>query len=120
MGEMPPGRQRQAENCVAGLQQCKIDSSVGLRARMRLDVGKSAIEQLFGAIDRELLGHIHEFATAVVAAPGIPFCIFVRHHRTGRFENRARNDIFRGDQFDLILLAGKFATDRFMKRRVRF
>ena len=53
---------------------------VGLAARVRLHVGEAAVEQLLGAVDGELLGHVDVLAAAVVALAGIAFRILVGEH----------------------------------------
>ena len=78
---------------------------------MRLHIGKRAVEETLGAVDRQLLGDVDELAAAVIAPAGIPFGVFVGQHRALRFEHRARNDVLAGDQFDLRLLALEFAAD---------
>ena len=112
MGQMAAGRQGHAHEGVAGLQQRQEHGLVGLRAGMRLDVGEGAAEQLLGALDRQLLGDVDEFAAAVIAPAGIALGVFVGEHRALRLEHRARDDVLRGDQLDLVLLAAQLVADR--------
>ena len=72
---------------------------------MRLHVGEGAIKDLFRAVDGQLLGYIHVFATAVIAPAGITFSIFVGHDRALSLQNRPTNDIFGGNQFYLVALS---------------
>src|SRR5690606_2906056 len=51
---------------VTGLQEREEYGLVGLRARMRLDVGAFGAEQLPDAIDGELLGDVDVFAATVI------------------------------------------------------
>jgi len=83
-----------AENTVARLEQRQIHGRVRLRARVRLYVGEVRAEELLGAIDREALGDIDEFATPVVALARIAFGVFVGQHRTLRFEHAGTRVIF--------------------------
>ena len=78
---------------------------------MRLHIGPGAAEQLLGPLDGQGLDLVDEFAAAVIALAGIAFGVFVGQHRTLRFEHGAGNDVFRGDQLDLPLLARELATD---------
>ena len=75
-------------------------------------LAKLRAEQLLGALDRQRLGDVDEFAAAVIAVARIAFGIFVGHHRALRFQHRAADDVFRRDQLDLMALAAEFAADR--------
>ncbi len=79
---------------------------------MRLDIGETAIEKFFRAVDRQLLDLIDEFATAVIAPARIAFGVFVGQHRALRFEHGARHDVLGCDELDLILLTPELAADR--------
>ena len=93
--QVPAVREIHAEHGVAQLQRRHVDGNVGLRARMRLHVGVLGAEQGLRAVDRQLLGAVHEFAAAVVALAGIALGVFVGEHRAHRFEHRFGNEIFR-------------------------
>ena len=79
---------------------------------LRLHVGEVAAEQLLGALDRQRLGDVDELAAAVVALARIALGIFVGHDRALRLEHGARDDVLRGDQLDLVLLAAELLADR--------
>ena len=81
---------------------------VGLGAGIRLHVGESAVEQALGALDGERLGDVDELAAAIVAPARIALGVLVGHHRALRLEHGARDDVLRGDQLDLVLLAPEF------------
>ena len=81
-------------------------------------LAKLAVEQLAGALDRELLGLVDLFAAAVVAPAGIALGIFVGQHRARRLEHGARDDVLRGDQLDLLLLAMQLALQHGVDRRI--
>ena len=106
------------EDRIARLAERDIHTQIGLRARMRLHVYISAIEKLFCPFAGQFLSDIDILAAAVIAASGISFRIFVGHHGPGRFEDRLRDDILRGDQFDLPLQPAKFAPDRLVELRI--
>ncbi len=76
-------------------------------------LAKAQPNSLVDALDGEPLGDVDELAAAVIALAGQTFGIFVGQHRALRFEHGAADDIFRGDQFDLVALAAEFEPDRF-------
>ena len=105
VGQVAAGGEAQAHDRVAGLEQRHHHRAVGLRARMRLDVGEAAAEQLLRALDRERLDGVRRRAALIVAAARIAFRIFVGEDRALRLEHRLADDILRRDQLDLGLLA---------------
>ena len=111
VGQVTARGERHAENGVAGLQQGEQDALIGLRARMGLDIGEGAVEELAGALDRQSFGDIDVLAAAVVAPARIALGILVGQHRTLGVEDRARDDILRGDQLDLVALALQLRLD---------
>ncbi len=111
--------ERHAEERVAGLEQRHEHGLVGLRAGVRLHVGEGAVEQLAGAIDRQLLGLVDFLAAAVVAPAGIALGIFVGEHRARSLEHGARDDVLRGDQLDLLALAVQLAFQHGVDRGIR-
>ena len=90
VGQVAAGGQAHAEDGVARLQQRQEHRLVGLRAGVRLHVGEAAVEQLLGAVDGQLLGHVDVLAAAVVAPAGIALGVFVGQHRALRLQHRAR------------------------------
>ena len=88
-----------------GLQQRVVDGRVGLRARVRLDVGVLGAEQRLGAIDRELLADVDVLAAAVVAPARIALGVLVVQHRALALEDRHRGEVLRGDHLERALLA---------------
>ena len=88
VGQVAAGGEAQAHDRVAGLEQRQHHRAIGLRARMRLDVGEAAAEQLLGALDRQRLDRVGRRAALIVAAARIAFGIFVGEHRALRFEHR--------------------------------
>jgi hypothetical protein len=77
MRKVSAGRQRHAEEGIAGLEEGHQDGVVGLGPGMGLDVGESTLEQLFGAIDCELVNDVDVLPTSIVAPAGVTFGIFV-------------------------------------------
>ncbi len=85
---------------------------------MRLHVGELAAEQFGDALDRQPLGDVDELAAAVIALARQAFGIFVGQHRALRFQHRARDDVLRGDELDLVALAAELEPDRLGDLRV--
>ena len=112
VGQVAACGEVETHECVARLHQRQEHALVGLAARVRLNVGEAAVEQLAGPLDRELFGDVDELAAAVVAPARIAFGIFVGHHRALRLEHGAGDDVFRGDELDLVALAADFQFDR--------
>ena len=105
MGEMAAVVERGSEDRVAGRKRGEIHAHVGLRARMRLDVGILRAEQLFDALDGQRFGDVHELASAVVAPAGVAFGVLVGHHGAGGFAHRRADVVLRRDQLEIAALA---------------
>ena len=110
VGEVAAGGEVEAQEGVAGLHQGQEHALVGLRAGVRLHVGEAAAEQALGALDGEVLGDVHELAAAVVAPARIALGVLVGQHRALRLQHGAGDDVLRGDQLDLVLLAAEFLS----------
>ena len=108
---MAAGGEVEAHEGVAGLQQRQEHRLVHLAAGVRLNVGKVSAEQFLGALDRQRLGDVDPFATAVVARARIAFGVFVGHHRALRLQHGAADDVFGRDQLDLVALPAELALD---------
>ncbi len=109
--QVAAGGEAHAEDRVARLQQGEEHRLVRLRAGMRLDVGELAAEQLLGAVDRELLGHVDIHAAAVVAPAGIALGVFVGEHAPLRLQHGGGDDVLARDQLDPVLLAVELGAD---------
>ena len=109
--QMAAVREVHAEHGVARLEQREVDGHVGLRARMRLDVGVLGAEERFRARDGRALDDIDELAAAVVASAGIAFRVLVGQHRAGRFEDGAADEVLGGDELEAVVLARRLITD---------
>ncbi len=109
--QMPARGQGHAHQRVPRLQQSQLNRAVRLRAGMRLDVDEFRAEQLFRARDRQIFGDVDKLAPAVVASAAVPFGVFVGQNRSLRLQNGFGHDVFRRDQFDLVLLTAQFLDD---------
>src|ERR1700686_2189920 len=101
-----------AENGIARLHQREIRRRIRLRSGMRLHVGVVGAEQLLGALDRQLLGHVDVLAAAVVALAGIAFRVLVGEHRALRLQHPWTGVVLRSDELDVLLLAAALALYR--------
>jgi len=74
-----------------------------------VDVGA---EELPHAVDGELLGHVDEFASAVIALAGIAFGVLVGELRALGGEYRRTDIVLGSDQLDVVFLALVLLLDR--------
>ena len=118
VGEMPARCEIKAHEGIAGLQQREKRGLVHLAAGVRLHIGEARTEQFLGAVDGKVLRHVDPLATAVITRARIAFRIFVGHYRALRLQHGAADDVFRGNQLDLMALATEFALDRGSDLRV--
>ena len=105
VGEVATVGEVHSEDHVARLAGCEVHGHVGLRAGVRLNVGVVAAKELLGPVPRQLLRHVHELAPSVVALGGVALGVLVGHHRAHCRQNRGRDEIFRGDQLQAVILA---------------
>jgi len=78
---------------------------------VRLNIGELGAEQLLGAVARQVLDDVDEFAPAVIALAGIPFGVLVRQHAADRLHHGGAGVVFAGDHLQAVLLAMHFALD---------
>ncbi len=78
---------------------------------MGLNVGGVGAKQLLHAVDGQLLGHIHMFAAAVVAATGVALGVFVGELGALSRHDGGRGVVFAGDQLDVVFLARVLELD---------
>jgi hypothetical protein len=97
--------EREPQDRVARRQQRVVDRRVGLRARVRLDVGVLCAEERLGAIDRQLLGDVDELASAVVALARVALGVLVGQDASLALEDRLRHEVLGGDHLERPLLA---------------
>ena len=109
--EVAAVREVQAQDGVAGLDDGRIGRHVGRRAGVRLHVGVLGAEELLGAIARQVLHHVGELASAVVALAGIAFGVLVGEDRARGFQHGFADEVFGGDQLQAFVLAAFFVLD---------
>ncbi len=71
---------------------------------MRLHVDMFGTEKFPGAVDRQLLGNIDEFAAAVIPLGGITFGILVGQDRPLGLQDSFTDKILGSDKFETVLL----------------
>ena len=75
---------------------------------MGLDVNVFGVEELFGAIAREVLDLVGKFAAAVITLGGIAFSVLVGEDAAGGLENGFRGEILARNEFNLPVLPAEF------------
>ena len=103
---------------VARLDEAEIDGHVGLRAGMGLHVRIRRAKELFHPVPREVLGHVHEFAAAVVPLAGVSLGVLVRQGRTERLEHGAAHEVLGCYQLELGVLPVGLAAHRIKHFRI--
>ena len=111
MSQMTAVVQAHAHNGVAGSTQSLVNCEVGLSTGVRLNIGKVCTEELLGALNSDVLYHIYALAAAVVAASGITLGVFVGEYGSSGGKDSVADDVFGGDQLNVLLLTLKFGLD---------
>ena len=111
VGQVTTVCQGQSHQGVTGLHERSHHCGVGLGTRVGLHVGVLGTEQLGGAIASQVLHHVHEFTTAVVATARITLGVLVGEHGALRLEDRTRCEILGGDHFQRGALPPQFLLD---------
>ena len=104
VGQMTAMRKIHTHDSVAWLQEGKINSGVGISARMRLYIGMFSTKKLFGTFNSQSFNFIDVFAATVVTVSGIPFRIFVSQDCAHGFHNCGSHKVFRCNQFNFVAL----------------
>ena len=91
-----------------GCRTARESGLVGLRSGVRLHVDVLGVEELFGAVAREVFHFIGILAAAVITLARIAFGVLVGEDAAGGFEDRFRGEILARDQFDLAVLPARF------------
>ena len=102
---MPAVGELHPQQRVPRLHEREVGGAVGLRAGVRLHVDVVAAEDLLGALDRQVLGHVDPLAAAVVAAAGVALGVLVREHRALAVEHGLGHEVLGGDHLQRALLA---------------
>ena len=104
VGQMAAVIQRHAHDRIPGLAEGQIHGVVGLGTAVGLYIGVFGVENELGPLDADILRHIHIFAAAVEPVAGIPLGILVREYRGHGGHDFLADQVFRGDEFDIVSL----------------
>ena len=110
MSEVSAVGKAHTHNRIIRLQQRKINSCICLRARMRLNIRKLSVKQLFGTFNCNILNDVNVLAAAVITLPRITFCVFVCQNTSHCRHNRRRNNVLTSNKFKVTLLARKLQS----------
>ena len=105
VGQVTTVSEGKTENGIANVGHGHERRSVGLSAGVRLNVDVVTTKDLLSTLNCQGFGHVDELASAVVAPPRVPFCVFVRQDRALRLENGSRNKVLRGDHLQGVALS---------------
>jgi hypothetical protein len=119
VGEVAPVGEAHAQQDVARLGDREVGRHVGGRAGVRLHVGVLGPEQPADALERRLLGLVHEIAAAVVAFARQAFRVLVVEDRALRLQHGVAREVLGGDQLERLELAPALAGDGVGDRPVR-
>ena len=112
MREMPTFGQTHSHEGVARFHGGHEDRLVGLRTRVRLNIGCPAMairpEELLETVDGELFSLIDEFAAAVIAPARIALGVFVGKLRALGCHYRRRGVVLAGNEFNMVFLSAVF------------
>ena len=120
MGQVAAVCQVEAHKGIAGLQAGEEHSHIGLRTRVRLDIGILCTKELTEAVDGQLFDLVHHFAAAIVAGVGIAFCVFVGADTAQGFQHLLAHEVFGCNQFKAFALAVFFLADQVGNLNVLF
>jgi hypothetical protein len=99
-----------AHDGVAGLKQSEEDCQIGVGTTVGLDVGVLGAEELASSLTGDIFHNVNAIATAVVAFGGVALSVFIGEDAAGSQENGLGDDIFRGDELDVVLLTSKLGV----------
>ena len=104
VGQVAAVVQIHAQHGISRLAERHIDRVVGLRTRVRLDVGKPCSEELADPLDGQVLGNVHTLAAAVIPLAGVALGVLVGEHAACRSQYRIRHNVLRCNELDIVLL----------------
>jgi hypothetical protein len=100
--------QVEAENRIAGLDDCAVGLHVGLRSSVWLDVGILRPKQSLGAVASQILHNVGIFAAAVVTPAGVALGIFVGEDGARCLKHRLGDKVLTGNHLQPLVLAESF------------
>ena len=115
VGEVSALGEGHTEHGVAGLQNGVIDREIGIGAAVSLNVGEFGAEQFLGTLYCEFLRPVDVLAPAVITLAGITLGVLIGVESARRRHNRGGNDVFAGNQFEIVLLTAQFLDHRIVQ-----
>jgi hypothetical protein len=85
---------------------------------VRLDVGETTSEKLRNPFNGQRFRHVNILAAAIVAPARQAFGIFVGEDRALRFQHRAADVVFGGDQLDIVALTAELEPQHVRQLRI--
>ena len=118
VGQVSAVVQTHGKDGIAGVQQGEVNSHVRLGTGVGLHVGSFRTEEFAGTLNGDFFHFINKFATAVVAASGITFCVLVGENAALCCADSGAGEVFGSDQFNAIVLTVCFGIDPFCDFRI--
>ena len=111
MRQVAAGGKVEPHERVARRHQRHEGGGIGRGARVRLNVCEFTSEKPRNPFNGQVFSVVDILTAAVIAPPRQSFRIFVGKDRPLRFEDGLADDVFRGNELDLVALARELALD---------
>ena len=111
MSQMTTMIQIHTHNRIPWFQHGKVYCLVCLRAAVRLYIYMVAAKKLFCTLFCQVFYDIHFFTSAIVAFCRIALCVFICQRGSHCIHYRFRNNIFRSNEFNIMLLSFQFRNN---------
>ena len=111
MRQVAAGGKVEPHERVARRHQRHEGGGIGRSARVRLNVCEFTSEKPRNPFNGQVFSVVDILTAAVIAPPRQSFRIFVGKDRPLRFEDGLADDVFRGNELDLVALARELALD---------
>ena len=111
MSQMTTMIQIHTHNRIPWFQHGKVYCLVCLRAAVRLYIYMVATKKLFCTLFCQIFYDIHFFTSAIVAFCRIALCVFICQRGSHCIHYRFRNNIFRSNEFNIMLLSFQFRNN---------
>ena len=112
--------QIQTHKLVARLEACHEHSHVGLCARVGRHIGILGTENLFQALNGQILALVNALAATIITVTRITLGLLVGKAASHGLHNLVADEILTGNEFDTMLLAQMLALDDVKNRFVSF
>ena len=102
---MSTGIQAHAHDFISGITDCHGNRHIGLGTGVGLHINILTAKKLLSTLNGNAFHHIHFATSAIIAFSRITFCIFVGQNRSHSQHSCRGNNVFRRNQFDIVLLS---------------